>query len=137
MPGDLERIFANLAAKLPDDSDGVDRYLFDETVIPAAPAELASDSIVIRNSFIQRLPGCRGDYVNIIAARSTFRQLGLLALAVLFHERCDRYIINITNPDSRIKHFVIDYKHFQRAQVSGFRFKPWVFGCQTRQDPRF
>ena len=128
MPCDLERIYGNLAAQLPETSDEGERFTLDETVISVAPAELSSDNFLVLKGLIQRLPGCRGDHINIVAPRSAFRQLGLLALAVLFHESCDRSTIHITNPESRIKHLVLEYKHWQKTQVGGFRVRPWVLG---------
>jgi hypothetical protein len=115
-------------AQLPETSDEGERFVLDETVIPVAPAELSSENFLVRKSLLQRLPGCRGDHVDIVAPRSTFRQLGLLALAVLFHERCDRSTIHFTNPESRIKHMVLEYKHWQKTQVGGFKVRPWVLG---------
>jgi hypothetical protein len=128
MACDLERTFGNLAARLPVSSENGEKFALDESVIPVAPPELSSDSFVIRKGLYQRLPGCRGDNVDIIASRPTLRQLGLLALAVLFHEQCDRSIIHITTPESRVKHIVLEYKHWLKTEVSGFRVRPWVFG---------
>jgi hypothetical protein len=128
MPCDLERVYGKLAADLPEDSNNDERFLLDETTIPAAPAELASDRLIINKALYQRLPGCRGDKLDIVAPRSTFRHLGLLALAVLFHEECDRAVIHTTNPESRVKHVVVEHKHWQKTQVGGFRVRPWVLG---------
>jgi len=128
MPCDLERVFGKLAAELPEDSNNDEPYLLDETTIPAAPAELASDRFIVYKALYQRLPGCRGDKLDIVAPRSTFRHLGLLALAVLFHEECNRAVINATNPMSRVKQVVVEHKHWQKAQVGGFRMRPWVLG---------
>jgi len=127
MSCDLERIYGELAARLPED-EGSDPTHLDETVIPPAPQELATDRLRIYRSQLQRLPGCRGDYLDIVAPRPTIRQLGLLVLAVLFHEQCDRSTLHLTHPDSVLKHIVTDYKHWKKSEVSGFRFRPWVLG---------
>ena len=68
-----------------------------------------------------------GDCVDIIAPRSAFRHLGLLALAVLFHESNDRATIHLTNPQSRLKHIVIRFSH-PTEPLTGFRVRPRVLG---------
>ena len=125
---DLENIYGKLAAELPENSDGSERFLLDETVSPPAPAESGCDRLLVRKALYQRLPGCRGDHLTIVAPRSTFRHLGLLSLAVLFHEQCDRAIIHFTNPESNVKHIVLEYKHWQKTELGGFRVRPWVLG---------
>lgn len=127
MSCDLERIYGDLAARLPDDP-GAEAFYLDESVLPAAPSVLASDRIHIRRGFIQRLPGCRGDYLDVIAPRSTIRQLGLLFLAVLFHEKCDRSTIRLMSPDSTVKYVVTASSHSPKRGVTGFRWRPWVLG---------
>ena len=102
-------------------------YILTRARLPA-PGELATDRVRIYPIQQQRLPGCRGDYLNIVAPRSAIRQLGLLVLAVLFHEQWDRSTLDLTRSDSVVKHIVTDYKHWSKSQVSGFRFRPWVLG---------
>jgi len=97
-------------------------------VIPAAPPEVTTDRVRIYRSQLQRLPGCRGDNLDVVAPRSAIRQLGLLVLGVLFHDQCDRSILHLTHPDSVLKHIVTEHKHWSKSEVSGFRLRPWVFG---------
>ena len=128
MPCDLERIFGELSTRLPEAEESDDPLHLDETVIPPTPPELTTDRVRIYRSQLQRLPGCRGDGLDVVAPRSAIRQLGLLLLSVLFHEQCDRSILHLTHPDSALKHVVTEYKHWSKSEVSGFRFRPWVFG---------
>ena len=58
MPCDLEHVYGKLRADLPEDSNNDERFLLDETTSPAAPAELASDRLIITKALYQRLPGC-------------------------------------------------------------------------------
>jgi hypothetical protein len=127
MPCDLERVYGELAGRLPED-EGSDPVHLDENVIPAAPPEVTTDRVRIYRSQLQRLPGCRGDNLDVVAPRSAIRQLGLLVLAVLFHDQCDRSILHLTHPDSVLKYIVTEHKHWSKSEVSGFRFRPWVFG---------
>ena len=128
MSCDLERIYGSLAAQLPDAPGDGERFHLDEAVITLPPPELASNKLLIQKSFIQRLPGCRGDYINIVVPRPTVRQLGLLVLAVLFHEERHRTILHVTNPASQVKHVVLEYRHYSKKELSGFRSRPWVLG---------
>ncbi|HEY6968020.1 MAG TPA: hypothetical protein VJA94_02360 [Candidatus Angelobacter sp.] len=121
---DLERVFGELAARLPE-NEGSPVFELRETNVPVAPAELTTDRVCIRRCYLQRLPGCRGDHLDIIAPPSTFRQLGLLLLSVLFHEETDRSVIHLLPADSQVKHIVTEYKHGLRSQVSGYRYRPW------------
>ncbi|HVG90339.1 MAG TPA: hypothetical protein VNB54_02510, partial [Alphaproteobacteria bacterium] len=127
MPCDLERVFGDLAGRLPE-GEGSDPMRLDETVIPPAPLELTTDRVRIYRNQLQRLPGCRGDNLDVVAPRSAIRQLGLLVLAVLFHEQCDRSILHLTSPDSVLKHIVTEFKHWSKTEVSGFWLRPWVLG---------
>src|SRR4029077_6116961 len=99
MPCDLERVYGELAGCLPED-EGSNPVHLDENVIPAAPPEVTTDRVRIYRSQLQRLPGCRGDNLDVVAPRSAIRQLGLLVLGVLFHDQCDRSILHLTHPDS-------------------------------------
>jgi hypothetical protein len=126
MPCDLERVYGSLAAQLPESPDS-EPFALNESVLPLAPAELFSDKLRGFTSYHQRLPGCRGDCVDIIAPRSAFRHLGLLALAVLFHESSDKVTIHLTAPQSRLKHIVIQFAH-STGRVTGFRVRPRVLG---------
>jgi hypothetical protein len=136
MACDLERIYGKLAADLPEDLECAEPFLLDESVIPPAPAEMSTDKLVIQKTYQQRLPGCRGDLVDIIAPRSTIRQLGLAALAVLFHEQCDQTLIHLTNSESRLRHVVFTYGHVPKEKCSGFRVRPWALGYLPEDPPR-
>jgi hypothetical protein len=128
MSCDLERIYSKLATQLPESSKHEGPFALDESVIPAAPPEIWTDRLQVYAGYYERLPGCRGDGLDIVAARPTIRQLGLLALALLFHEQCDRTIIHLTQSKSRMKHIVLEYRHLLKSQCSGFRVRPWVLG---------
>ena len=127
---DLERVYGELAGRLPEDEGSAPVHL-DEDVIPLAPPEITTDRVRIYRSQLQRLPGYRGDHLDIVAPRSTIRQLGLLVLAALFHDQCNRSILNLAHPDSALKHIVTEYRHWSKSDVSGFRFRPWVFGSSA------
>jgi len=127
MSCDLERIYGELAARLPEDNAS-EPFQLDESVIPPAPQELTTDQVRIFRGQLQRLPGCRGDYLDVVAPRSTIRQLGLLLLSVLFHEQCERSTLHLSQPESVVKHIVTEYKHWSKSQVSGFWLRPWVLG---------
>lgn len=73
MPCDLERVYGELARRLPE-NEGSKPVRLDENVIPSAPPELATDRVRIYRSQLQRLPGCRGDYLDVVAPRSAIRQ---------------------------------------------------------------
>lgn len=124
---DLERIYGELATKLPQSSEQDDPFLLDESTIPPAPAELCTDRVIGYPGHLQYLPGCRGDSVAVITERRVFRQIGLLTLAVLFHEQCDRAVLHLTRPESRLKHIVLTYQHSRKSD-KGFRIRPWVLG---------
>jgi hypothetical protein len=126
MSCDLQRIYGNLASQLP--THDREPFALDETNLPILPAELTTDRMWIRRGYIEHLPGCRGDLVDVVAQRSLFREFGLLALAVMFHESCNRVTIHVTATDSVMRHVVIEHMHWAKSRVSGFRVRPWVLG---------
>lgn len=129
MACDLERIYSNLASQLPETLDCNQPFLLDESTIPPAPAEMSTDKLVMRKSWIERLPGCRGDLVDVIAPRSTIRQLGLAALAVLFHEQRDRTVIHMVGENSTVRHVILGgHAHVPKEKCRGFQVRPWALG---------
>ena len=37
-------------------------------------------------------------------------------------------MVRLTRSDSSVKYLVTEYRHFSKSEVSGFRWRPWVFG---------
>ena len=127
MACDLEGVYGSLAAQLPESPDS-EPFALDESVLPAPPAEFSTNRLRGKRSYLQRLPGCRGDNVDIIAPRSAFRHLGLLALAVLFHQKCNTSTIHLTDPESQLKHIVITCGHPSGPTITGLCARPHVLG---------
>ena len=123
---DLNHLVGSLAATLLVDAEIAEPNRLDRSNTPDAPLEMATDQLVARKSFIQRLPGCRGDFVDLIASYSVFRQLGLLCFSVVLHERRERVVLHLTNPKSVVRHLAIQCTYLGPG-AAGLHFKPDSF----------
>jgi len=123
---DLNRLFGTLASVLPTTEEIEEPYRLDRWNTPAAPLEMSSDQLVVRKSFIQRLPGCRGDYVDVIAPYHVFRQLGLLCFSVILHEQRERLVLHLANPNSVVKHLALRCTYLGPG-AAGLHFTPDSF----------
>jgi hypothetical protein len=127
MPCDLDRIYGRLTEQLPGVMNS-EPFLLDENTLPPTPSILTTDRLRILHGSVQYLPGCLGDTIDVIASRPVLRQLGLLSLSILFHVVCDRSTIHLIDPQSHVKSVVIEHKHWDKTEVSGYWTRPWAFG---------
>jgi hypothetical protein len=69
----------------------------------------------------------RIDTLHFYAAPTTYRQLGVLLLACIFHLHEQVVVINLTNPHSKLKHVEIDYKGLTHGAAWGYVKRPLRF----------
>jgi hypothetical protein len=123
MTCDLERYFGELAKALPEN----ERESFTYTAQTASelPGQLQTDRLVIRKTQLM-YEGAQVDRLQFFAPRSTYRELGLLILSVVFHPRGSRVHVILANTSSDIKNLIIEYRG-STPRVSGHQTVPWKF----------
>jgi hypothetical protein len=87
---------------------------------------MVSDRIVIRKGSHQYNWDFRADALRIQAHRETYRQFGLLILAVLFHEQPAHVQLDLTHPASDIRHLVVEYVYSDEYD-SWYTSRPYFF----------
>jgi hypothetical protein len=140
MTCDLERHFGELAKTLPDNEK--ESFTCTAETFSELPGQLQTDCLVIRKAYLN-YEGAKVDRLQFFARRSTYRELGLLALSVVFHPRGSRVHVVLGNPSSDIKNLIIEYRG-STPRVSGHQTIPWKFSFSseriethpwTRQNP--
>jgi len=126
MSDDLERLFAELGANLPTSPH--DEVALTSAVLPQPPAHLTSDQLYIEKGE-HDYDGCfRADVVHFHAHKATYRQLGLLILAVVFHTLPDPVELTLTHPASAIKRLLVESPYKGPDDVgSGYNTRPYAF----------
>jgi hypothetical protein len=134
---DLERVLGPLAARVPTVIDDRTRpFIFSSRTLPVPPESMETDRLVVRrgNHFYggSDYAGHQVDAVHFHADRETYRHLGLLILAVLFHEKPTQVDVKLRHPTSDIKQLVVVYEYpdalYPRYQTRPvrFRYDPWT-----------
>lgn len=123
MTCDLEKYFGEAANALPDSERETVTY----TARTAAevPARLETDRLVIKKTQL-KYAGAQVDKLQCFAAKSTYRELGLLILSVVFRPRGSRVHVVLANALSEIRNLIIEYKG-TTPRASGHQTVPWKF----------
>jgi len=120
-------VFAALAARLPTSSE--DELRLNAATLPRPPERLTTDRLYIMKGDHTYHPGWfRADGVHFHADKATYRNLGLLILAMLFHAEPEEVQIELTHPASAIKLLVIESRYNGPDDIgAGYNTRPYVF----------
>lgn len=133
---DLEHLFADLGAKLPASPD--EDLALTSASLPRPPAHLATDLLYIEKSLHDYNGWFRADVVLFHAHKVTYRHLGLLILAVVFHTLPEPVEIELTHPASVIKRLIVESPYKGPADISsGYNTRPYVFDYWPEDTTRY
>src|SRR3977135_3984622 len=104
---ELNRIFGDLAAHVPDGPPGFPEFVFHAGVLPLPPTALSSDRIVIRKRMTDYNGWYRADALWMSLSPRKCRELGVFLLACAFHGPSESTTFTISHPDSDIRRIII------------------------------
>lgn len=124
---DLQTIYADLAARLPVETDGSNNLALTAQNLPPPPIQLTTGEL-----YILRREHCYNDWfkidlVDFFARKETYRRLGLLILSVIFH-RIPAVSVELQHSYSEIKSLTVEY-HYQNINElsAGYYRIPFAF----------
>lgn len=124
---DLEHFFGKLADEIPTSTAGSDNFIFSCQTLPVPPAHLVTDRLVIRKQKHAYQSWFRADALWFQAHKSTYRQLGLLILAVIFHPTPSTVHLELTHPASDIKNVRIEFEYRNLNEIyPGYSTHPYA-----------
>jgi hypothetical protein len=109
MKCDLKTVYGGLALRVPTTNG--DNFVFSAQTLPIPPAYMQTERLLVRRTYHDYNGWYRADSLWFQAHRSTYRNLALLILAVIFHAEPARVQLELTHPASDIKHIIIEYEH--------------------------
>ncbi|MBN9388709.1 MAG: hypothetical protein J0I20_11700 [Chloroflexi bacterium] len=123
----LESLFKELLDKVTTLKPDHENFIFSAKTLPIPPPVIETDQLWIYkckhgyNDFFQT------DRLDFNATKEMCGYLGLLTLAVLFHEEVDQVELKLTNPDSHIKRIIIEFKYETLENISsGYSHRPFA-----------
>ena len=127
MSCDLAKIFADLLKKIPHSTDGNECFSLCTKNLP-----LISEPVTSNQLYIKKATHGYNDFYIVdspwfFANRETYRQLGLLILAKVFHPFSEKIQINLSDPRSEIKSLTIEYTERPLPEFVGYRTLPYGF----------
>lgn len=128
---DLERVFDALAHLVLASTTANDHFIFSSTTLPVPPIHMATDRLIITKGQYQYNSYYRSDLVQWLARNTTYRHLSLLILSVVLHEGLDRVQLELLNPESAVRHLIIEYPYPTEPPV-GYSTRPYVFNYFPR-----
>lgn len=125
---DLKRIFGDLAVQLPISSDGNESYTFTPENLPVPPSLIETEKLYIKKYLHVYNDIFQIDKLCFDAQKETYRNLGLLILAVVFHPQPSEVIVKLNHAESDILNLIIEYEHPDLEKLYGrYRSKPFGF----------
>lgn len=125
---DLENTFSSLAERLPLSTDGNESFTFTMANLPVLPSEFQTQNLYIKRSQHTYNDSCRYDSLHLNAHKETYRFLGLLILAAVFHPQPSDILVKLNHPESDIKNLSVEFSHSELANLpSGYYTKPFAF----------
>ena len=123
MTCDLQKLFRTLSSSLPKTED--DEFVLCQSNLPRPPAHLHTDALAATWDWhFYSMPVARVDF---FARNETFRALGLLVLAKVFHPDPPRVTIHLAKPGSSgrapLKRLVLDYS-YNPSHIPGYARAP-------------
>jgi hypothetical protein len=138
---DLEKLFKEVDNKLFIATNEGENFIFSSETLPIPLSKLETEQLVIKKGqhFYSRVSSsdleftARYDVIRWQAHKETYKNLGLLILAVLFHPDIDQVNIELTHPLSEIKHLVVAYSHPKLQHIDGYVSRPFALGYEPKQ----
>jgi hypothetical protein len=136
MTCDLERFYGEVAAVLPTSED--EELRLSAATLPLPKTYLTTDRLYIVKG-THDYDGCfRAATVLFHAHKATYRQLGLLILAVVFHTMPEAVTVELTHPASAIKRLVVESPMKGPDDISsGYNTRPYVFSYHPEATTRY
>ncbi len=126
MECDLEAVYGSIAERVPTGPVGYPNFVFSTQTLPVPPPILATDKLFIRKARHQYNVEYLADALWFQASRRTLRQLGLLILAVLFHEQPSQTSVSLVHTASDIKDLVVEYEYLEQ-DYPGYQSRPYQY----------
>ncbi|HET6840108.1 MAG TPA: hypothetical protein VFK06_00215 [Candidatus Angelobacter sp.] len=126
---DLQRHFAELERTVPNNER--QECTFTSASFAELPGILETDKIVIRKGHVN-YDDARVDRLQFFASKSTYRELGLLILSVVFRSGGSRVHVTLTEPSSAIRNLVVEYRG-NTTRLSGHETIPQKFTFYPQQ----
>lgn len=117
---DLERFFGDLASHVPTETGT--SFLFVSATFPTLPTTLMTTRLVIQQQWHVYEEGFRADLLCFHAHLATYRQLGLLILAVVLHPGPMEVQVGLTHPASDIKTLCIKWEGSTPVGLGGWYY---------------
>ena len=148
----LEEIFGDLAARVPDGPLGYPHFVFHAAVLPAPPAKISTDRILLRKTHHTYNSCYKADGLWTYVTPRKCRELGVFLLACGFHGPQENTPLLITHPDSAIQRIIVRASDLRlddppvglstlpfalRYYPSTTRKHPWKYDCDTSDLPSF
>lgn len=131
---DLERFYGEVADQLPQSETS--SLTLSAATLPRTPPQLTTDQLVIRagrHCYMSYTHVCV-DALHVQAHWRTYRLLGLVFLAKVFHPESPATQIQLTNPHSDIHSLVLDYNPSENWNfLTGYEKRPHTY-VYTPQD---
>jgi hypothetical protein len=108
---DLEQSFGTLTNNVPTTLAGDADFVFNSSLFHNVPDKMSTDQLCIQKGYHAYHSFQRADLLHFRATRRTYRNLGLLILAVLLKHDLDRIFVRLTHPDSDIKLLRVEYEY--------------------------
>jgi hypothetical protein len=90
-------------------------FAFKDTNLPVCPSELTSPDLIIRKGRHDYNGYFECDAVGFIARRETYRQLAILVLSTVFHDRPEKVRVTLTHPTSDVRQVIVESERYAQA----------------------
>ena len=126
---DLQNCFRELVRQLFSSENRV--FTFTAKSFSELPTALKTDQIVLRKGHVNH-DSFRAERLQFFASKSTYRELGLLILSVVFHPNGARVHVTLTHPSSNIRNLIVEYPG-STPRISGHQTIPEKFEFYPQQ----
>ncbi len=99
---------------------------FSARLLPLPPRDMVTDRLIIAKTTHNYDSHWQTEALHVQAHKETYRQLGLLILAVVFHETPAQVHLTLTHPVSDIKHLIVEFEYLHEAR-GGYITRPYAF----------
>jgi hypothetical protein len=137
MQADLAQFFGAAAEQIPTSRD--EKAIFSTATLPRPPSLVVTDQLHIEKGLHDYHPGeFRADVLYFCAPRATYRQLGLLIMAVVLQAAPVEVCVELRHPASAIKQLIIESPYHGPDDIhSGYNTRPYLFLYSPHPTTRF
>ena len=123
---DLQKLYKGILSRVPKDED--DDIILDRRNLPVPAAHLCTDKIVTEKRHHDYNTCFRADFLILYGGKRTLRLLGLHILAVIFHKDSSESVLELTHPETDIRHLIIEFEYpDERDPAIGLSVRPLCF----------